>query len=265
VLFFQLQTWMLALILLAVILAATVVGLLIGRSARKKSEVLREPFSVMQAVLLGFMSLVLAFGLSLAVGRYQDRRAATVDEANAIGTTYLRAETLHEPMRSASMGLLRQYTDVSIRISRTRPDSSAERQAIADSSRLQRQLWDLAGQSLNQAPIDSAPRLYVESLTETFRLPGDPRLQPEQPRSYRGAGTRTGRGRYRAGLAGPSLEHHGPRRVHGPRRSTACRLNAARHLRSRPADTRSDQSARWPTHRGSSQHGPPPSSARADR
>ena len=167
-LFFQLQTWLLALIVLAVILAATAVGMVIGRSARDKSELLREPFSVMQAVLLGFMSLVLAFGLSLAVGRYQDRRAATVDEANAIGTTYLRAQTLHEPMRSASIGLLRQYTDVSIRISRTRPASSGQQQAIADSSRLQRQLWALAGQSLNQAPTDSAPRLYVESLNETF-------------------------------------------------------------------------------------------------
>ncbi len=105
-LFFRLDTWMLGLILLVVIvviIGATVVGLVIGRSVRHKSDLLREPFSVMQAVLLGFMSLVLAFGLSLAVGRYQDRRAATVEEANAIGTTYLRAETLHEPMRSASL------------------------------------------------------------------------------------------------------------------------------------------------------------------
>jgi hypothetical protein len=168
VLFFELETWVLALILLAVILGATVVGLLIGRSVRGRSEVLREPFSVMQAVLLGFMSLVLAFGLSLAVGRYQDRRAATVDEANAIGTTYLRAQTLQEPMRSGSLALLRQYTDVSIRISQTRPDSSAQRQATTNSSQLQRQLWGLAGQALNRAPADSAPRLYADSLNETF-------------------------------------------------------------------------------------------------
>jgi hypothetical protein len=158
----------LALILLAVILAATAIGLIIGRLARKKSEALREPFSVMQAVLLGFMSLVLAFDLSLAVGRYQDRRAATVDDANAIGTTYLRAETLHEPMRTASMRLLRQYMDTRIRIARARPESSEQRQAAAASSRLQRQLWDLAGQALNQSPIDTAPRLYVESLNEAF-------------------------------------------------------------------------------------------------
>src|SRR4051794_3185254 len=33
--------------------------------------------------------LVLAFGLSLAVSRYESRRADVVNEANAIGTTYL--------------------------------------------------------------------------------------------------------------------------------------------------------------------------------
>jgi hypothetical protein len=168
VLFFAIQTWELGLILLAVILGATVVGLLVGRSVRGNSEVLREPFSVMQAVLLGFMSLVLAFGLSLAVGRYQDRRSATVDEANSIGTTYLRAQTLHEPARSETLALLRQYTDVSIRISDTRPDSSAQRKATTESSQLQRQLWGLAGQALDRAPTDSAPRLYADSLNATF-------------------------------------------------------------------------------------------------
>ena len=167
-LFFQLETWLLGLILLAVILGATVAGLLIGRSVRHKSAVLREPFSVMQAVLLGFMSLILAFGLSLAVGRYQDRRAATVDEANAIGTTYLRAQTLHEPQRTRSLALLRPYTDTSIRISEHVPGSSADRRARAESSRLQRQLWALAGQALNRSPTETAPRLYVDSLNQSF-------------------------------------------------------------------------------------------------
>ena len=44
------------------------------------------------------MSLALAFGLSLAVNRYETRRAAVVDESNPIGTTYLRAQTLPEPV-----------------------------------------------------------------------------------------------------------------------------------------------------------------------
>ena len=43
--------------------------------------------------------------LSLALGRYEDRRTAVVDDANTIGTTYLRAQTLPEPMRSRSLPL----------------------------------------------------------------------------------------------------------------------------------------------------------------
>jgi hypothetical protein len=68
-LFFGLSSWVLALALFAVILGATAIGHLAGRSKRKKSEALREPFAVVQAALIGFMGLVLAFGINLAVGR----------------------------------------------------------------------------------------------------------------------------------------------------------------------------------------------------
>ena len=166
--FFRLSTLVLTLVLFAVIVGATAVGLLIGRSLRHKAESLREPFGVMQAALLGFMGLVLAFGLSLAVGRYEGRRAAVVEEANALGTTYLRAQTVAEPARTGSLALLRRFADTSIRISRTVPGSREEQQAIADSGRIERQLWGLAGQALRSEPNGSAARLYVESLNEMF-------------------------------------------------------------------------------------------------
>src|SRR5882724_8084596 len=104
--FFALSSTALGLILFAVVLGSTLIGLLIGRMLRAHHESLREPFGALQAALLGVVGLTLAFGLSLAVGRYQDRRAALVDEANAIGTTYLRAQMLAEPARSRSLALL---------------------------------------------------------------------------------------------------------------------------------------------------------------
>jgi hypothetical protein len=166
--FFSLSTWVLALVLFLVMGGATAVGLWIGHSVRHDAESLREPFAVMQAALLGFMGLVLAFGLSLAVQRYEDRRAAVVVEANAIGTTYLRAQTLSEPERTTSLTLLRQFTDTSIRISNAVPGSSAQRDAVAQSGRIERQLWGQAGQALKAEPTGSAPRLYVDSLNTTF-------------------------------------------------------------------------------------------------
>ena len=100
-LFFNLSSFVLALTLFVLLFGATGVGLAIGRSQRHRSEHLREPFAALQAALLGMVGLLLAFGLSMAVGRYETRRAAVVDDANAIGATYLRAQTLPEPVRTA--------------------------------------------------------------------------------------------------------------------------------------------------------------------
>ena len=94
------------------------------------------------------------------------RPAAVVNEANAIGTTYLRAQTLAEPMRSTSMRLLKRYTDTRIALSDAVPDSKAFRSTSAEGQVLQRKLWALAGQALTLSPQASAPRLYVETLNE---------------------------------------------------------------------------------------------------
>jgi hypothetical protein len=110
------------------------------------------------------------FGLALAVGRYESRRAAVVEDANAIGTTYLRAQTLAEPIRTRSLERLVRYMDTSIRLSRSVPTSPEARQAVADGGKLQRELWGLAGQALADAPEASAPRLYVETLNEMIDM-----------------------------------------------------------------------------------------------
>jgi len=162
--FFRLTSLELVLILSAVIFGATCLGLFLGRYVRHRAEHLREPLGVLQSALLGLVGLVLAFGLALAVGRYESRRAAVVDDANDIGTTYLRAQTLPEPIRTRSLKLLVRYTDTSIRLSQSVPMSDRARQTIADGEKIQRQLWGLAGQALAEAPIASAPRLYVETL-----------------------------------------------------------------------------------------------------
>src|SRR5580765_787691 len=114
--FFSLPSWALALILFAIVGSACVLGALLGRRMRGH-EAVREPFSALQAALLGVVGLILAFGLSLALGRYEDRRAAVVSDANAIGTTYLRAQLIAEPERTRSLLLLRRYNDLALRMS----------------------------------------------------------------------------------------------------------------------------------------------------
>ncbi|WP_329482882.1 hypothetical protein OG555_11880 [Kribbella sp. NBC_01484] len=162
--FFALPSLVLGVVLLLIVLGSCAIGVLVARRLRGRHDTWREPIGVVQAALLGFVALILAFGLTMAVGRYETRRVELVTEANAIGTTYLRAQTLSEPVRSQSLGLLKRYTDVEIRLSATRPGSAAARRDVADGGAIQRQLWALAADSLREAPQASAPRLYVDSL-----------------------------------------------------------------------------------------------------
>jgi len=173
--FFSLSSWALALIICAFVATVTASGLLLGRRMRHHHETLREPFGTMQGALLGVVGLILAFGLSLAVGRYEDRRAAVVADANAIGTTYLRAQLLAEPARTRSLALLRRYDHLALRTSHEVPNSPVMQRTAAQEDVLQQRLWGQAGQALGAAPIASAPRLYVDALNtmideQTVRL-----------------------------------------------------------------------------------------------
>jgi hypothetical protein len=163
-LFFSLDTWHLGLIIFAVVGGGCVVGVLVGRYLRRHSDHYREGIGALQGALLGLVGLILAFGLSLAVGRYQDRRAELVNDANTIGTTYLRAQTLAEPQRSRSLALLRRYNDLAIRVTHEVPGSASLRATTAEQERLQQMLWRLGGEAINARPRDSAPRLYIDSL-----------------------------------------------------------------------------------------------------
>jgi hypothetical protein len=175
--FFSLSSWELGLLVFCVVGGTAALGVLAGRYLRAHSERYREPIGVLQGALLGVVGLILAFGLSLAVGRYQDRRADVVTDANTIGTAYLRAQTIAEPQRTQSLELLRTYNDLAIRITYEVPGSAAIRATSAQQGELQQRLWRLAGESLNAHPRDSAPRLYVDSLNDmidqqTVRISG---------------------------------------------------------------------------------------------
>lgn len=76
-----------------------------GNPNRKDQMVaIRDGMFVLVGLLLGFT-------LALVGPRFADRRSLLIDEANAIGATYLRAATLARPNRDQAQQLLRQYVD----------------------------------------------------------------------------------------------------------------------------------------------------------
>src|SRR4051794_28280694 len=155
ILFFRLTSLELGILLFGGMLGATALGAFLGRRVRHRSDTLKEPFGVLQAALLGVVGLLLAFGLSLAVSRYEDRRANVVSEANAIGTAYLRAQTLAEPARGRSLRLLVHFARTAVGVSDHVPGSAPQRAAVAEEARMERPLWALAGHELDRAPTAS--------------------------------------------------------------------------------------------------------------
>jgi hypothetical protein len=70
--------------------------------------------SALEQSLLGLLVLMVGFTFLMALTRFETRREAVLNEANAIGTTALRARLLPEPHRTESLKLLWQYAQIRI-------------------------------------------------------------------------------------------------------------------------------------------------------
>ena len=153
---------------LTVVLAVLSVelGYRLARYRLQRDELEKEsPLGGMVGATLGLLAFMLAFTFGLAGSRFEDRRQILLSEANAIGTTYLRAAMLSEPMRTESQKLLREYADV--RLEGVQPGKLE--QALARSEQLHNQLWSqaVAATEKERSPITS---IYVESLNELIDL-----------------------------------------------------------------------------------------------
>lgn len=165
---FGLSTALLFLFVVAVLGGSVALGVLIGRRRLARGDDSHDTVGVVQGALLGLVGLLLAFGLSMAVGRYETRRALVVQESNDIGTTYLRAQLLAEPERTATLDLLKEYGDAAVAMADAVPDSDEFDTAKSEKERLQNELWALAGDAVAERPQDSAPKLYIETLNDTI-------------------------------------------------------------------------------------------------
>src|SRR3954466_7885873 len=87
--------WIFVLVVGLVVLAASELGLRTGfRLHAKHDEARKSQLSGVQGAVFGLLGLLLGFTFAMAVGRHDARRTMVVQEANAIGTAWLRAGLL---------------------------------------------------------------------------------------------------------------------------------------------------------------------------
>jgi hypothetical protein len=150
---------------LAAILTAIEIGRWLGVHAGGEAG---GNVSTLEGAIIGLLALILGFTFAMALSRFEARRDAILTEANAIGTTALRARLLPEPHCKEVLGLLRDYANIRLDITQrlgTRDDLAA---AIEKSNALQEKLWQ---QAMAMAATDNAmvpTGLFIQTLNETI-------------------------------------------------------------------------------------------------
>jgi len=168
-LMYDINAGLIAAVLLAVVLAAIEIGFRIGR--RNRGAALDDDdkahINATQASTLGILALLLAFTFSLSLQRFDTRSDAMVDEANAIGTAYLRAQMLPAPVRDETQALLRDYVDVRVEAGHVSIINDDEWAALmAKAGSLQNALWDKARRAAEANPSPVPSGMFVQATND---------------------------------------------------------------------------------------------------
>jgi hypothetical protein len=161
-----LPLWGLFIVILLVVLLSVECGYRVGKYRRDHREQEKEtPIGTIVGATLGLLAFILAFTFGLAAARFDSRRQVLLDEANAIGTTYLRAGMLPD-QREEIRTLLRNY--VNTRLEAVRSGNISE--GVRESENIQSQLWRHAVAVGEKNPNSIVVGLFVQSLNEVIDL-----------------------------------------------------------------------------------------------
>jgi hypothetical protein len=152
---------------LAVVLLSIEGGLRLGRRRRSASDDEKEaPVGAIVAASLGLLGFVLAFTYGMAASRFDARRKIIVDEANSIGTTYLRAGLLEDSRRRRVRTLLREYVEERLSVVET----GDVEHVLEESSEVHRALWMEAEAAGREQPESVATGLFIQALNDTIDI-----------------------------------------------------------------------------------------------
>jgi hypothetical protein len=147
----------------AVILACSEIGRRVGvRSIGRGGK----SIATLESAILALLALMVGFTFAMALSRFEGRREAVLNEANAIGTTALRARLLPPPHRAETLKLLKEYVKIRIDITERPLSLETMNAAIARSNEIHEALWQqvkaVATKDTEMVPTG----LFIQALNE---------------------------------------------------------------------------------------------------
>ena len=158
------STWV---VVVTAVIGAHAVGYFAGRRRLARGQESPE-LGAVQGALLGLLGLMLAFSFGSAAERFVARRDLILQEANAIGTAYLRADLLPSPHAEALRSALSRYVDVRVAFFEAGIDEDAVLAAMAQSEQLHGTIWSAGMAGVREVP--SAGVIVLPALNEVIDL-----------------------------------------------------------------------------------------------
>jgi hypothetical protein len=165
------QNWAIIIVVLgvaALLLLGLEVGFRLGLSARRRGNPMPQ-LGPIQGAALGLLGLLLGFSFSGAATRFIERQDIIVREANAIGTSFLRADLLNEPHRGRLREELRSYAVKRLELFQT-VDPTAEARLQKELRANHDRIWAAGIEGVRAEP--SVTMAVLPPLNETFDLLG---------------------------------------------------------------------------------------------
>ncbi len=131
----------------------------------------RTGAGTIEAAVFALLGLLIAFTFSGAVSRFDNRRNLIVEEANAIGTAYLRLDLLPDGAQPALREEFRRYVEYRLAVFRKLPDVQASNAELAAATVLQGKIWSQAvAASQAEGATPSAPMLLLPALNQMIDI-----------------------------------------------------------------------------------------------
>ena len=140
------------------------------RRLARDPEGARQGLAVVEGAVFSLLGLLLAFTFSGAATRFEGRRHLIVEEANNIGTAYLRIDLLPASAQPALRSLFRQYLDSRLEMYRKLPDFAAAKAELAHSINLQGEIWANTVAACRDSGSQPAPMLLLPALNAMFDI-----------------------------------------------------------------------------------------------
>jgi hypothetical protein len=161
--FISANLWLLGLVFFAAMSALAWLGASLRQRARGERDGEGEREGYLLSAALALLGLLIAFTFSLALNRYDTRRAMVVTEANAIGTAWLRAGLAGVETGPALQAAVARYTDVRLKL----PNGNGHAAAVeAETERAQAALWA----DMRNAIRDTPPPIASTIITATNEM-----------------------------------------------------------------------------------------------